>query len=58
MVGTRDSDQCQRHDAGEWVRPVVIVLFFILVGLVSTSPASVTEPTATSLGRQEVAGPC
>ena len=58
MIGRRDSDQFQRHSVGEWLRPVVIILFFILVGLLSTSPAAVTEPTATSLERQEASGPC
>ena len=58
MIGRRDSDQFQRHGAGEWIRPAIIILFFILVGLLSTSPASVTEPAATSLERQEASGPC
>jgi hypothetical protein len=57
MVGNRGFRHLRRQAARQWLRPVVIVLFFILVAVVSTSPASVTEPAATSLERREMPGP-
>lgn len=58
MVGTQSSRRFRRWFTGDWLRLLIIVLFFVLVALVSTSPASGTSPPAATIGEQDASGRC
>ncbi len=40
MVATQGPDRYRPNDRGDWVRPLIIVLFFVLLALASTPTAA------------------
>ncbi len=57
MVATQGPDRFRRNDRGDWVRPLVIVLFFVLLALASTPTGAETGGGAPSIRPQESSGP-
>lgn len=57
MVATQSPDRQRPHDKGDWVRPLIIVLFFVLLALASMPTAAETAGGAPPTRPQETTGP-
>jgi hypothetical protein len=57
MVATPGPDRYRPDDRGYWVRPLIIVLFFVLLALASTPTAAESGGGASQARLQGSAGP-